>query len=122
MIIAVKVSKIKYFRQALEILRSLPEIEQLATRDLDVLAYLLYYNYKYKDIDKELRGKLIFDYDIKMKICEEIGMSEAVLNNIIGKIRKSNIVVGRDIINTYLLAINPDTPDVTFKFTIEDVS
>lgn len=122
MIIAVKVSKIKYFRQALEILRSLPEIEQLASRDLDVLAYLLYYNYKYKDIDKELRGKLIFDYDIKMKICEEIEMSEAVLNNIIGKIRKSNIVVGRDIINTYLLAINPESPDVTFKFTIEDVS
>ena len=40
----------KVYRQIVEIIRSIPPLDTLRNRELDVLAILMYYNYKYKEI------------------------------------------------------------------------
>ena len=39
----------KFFRQFLEILSSIPPLNKLRNRELDILAAMMYYNYLYKD-------------------------------------------------------------------------
>jgi len=110
----------KYFIQALTAIREMPDLDKLADQDLKVLAQLLYYNYLYKDIPEKLRWKLVFDYDIKMKICDSVGIKESSINNIFTRLRAAKIAVGKSIVNEYALRLTPDNPDIVFKFKIED--
>jgi hypothetical protein len=119
MVILIPTTKDKYFRQGLEIIRHIPPLNKLSNRELDVLAYLLYYDYEYRDIQADLREKLVFDYTIRVAIRDSIGVSEAVLNNLLTSIRKKGIIKGKKIIPK--IDLNPDTPDIIFKFKIEDV-
>jgi len=118
MIITIPTSKTKFFRQGLEIIRHIPPLNLLSNRELDVLAHLLYYDYLYRDIPEDLREKLVFDYEIRVIIRDSIGISEAVLNNLITSIRKKGIITGK---KTISIGLNPDNPDIIFKFKIEDV-
>lgn len=119
MVILIPTTKDKYFRQGLEIIRHIPPLNKLSNRELDVLAYLLYYDHEYRDIQADLREKLVFDYTIRVAIRDSIGVSEAVLNNLLTSIRKKGIIKGKKIIPK--IDLNPDTPDIIFKFKIEDV-
>lgn len=108
----------KYFRQCLEILKVMPPLDDLSNRELDVLGGFLYYNYKYRDIkEDEVRYKIVFDYDIKIAICDEVGISEATMNNLLTSLRRKNILKGTALTSTY--GINPETPQILFKFDIE---
>lgn len=119
MIINIPTNNKQYFRQCLEILKVIPPLNNLSNRELDVLGGFLYYNHKYRDIkDSKLRNKLVFDYDTKMAIREEIGISGAVMDNLISSLKKKNILKGRNIINDF--NINPENPQVTFKFIINE--
>ena len=60
-----KVKPLVYFRQYLTIVNPLYD---LSPRERDVLAYLLYLDYQYKDIPEKAREKVIFDYDSKISI------------------------------------------------------
>jgi len=117
--IPVTTNKRLYFRQALELLKPIPPINLLANRELDVLAEFLYYNNEYKDIAEDLRAKIIFDYDTKLAMREYLDMGEAPFNNILTLLRKKGILTKRGIVNNY--GLNPDNPDIIFKFKIEDV-
>lgn len=108
-----------YFRQMLELIRSMPPLDNLTDRDLDVLSIYLYYDYIYKDIEESLRQKLVFDYDVKVKIMEQLNIKEYSLNNSLTILRRKGILKGRALISRY--GINPENPDIHIKFTIEDV-
>lgn len=119
MIITINTTTNKYFREALEILKALPPLNTLSKRELDVFGWLLYYNYEYRELkDDKLRNKLIFDYDTKLAIQEALGISGAVMDNLITALRKKDVIKGRLIINTY--GLNPEKPDIIFKFKINE--
>lgn len=118
MIIPIQTNKRIYFRQALELLKPIPPINTLANKELDVLAEFVYYNDKYKDIKEDLRAKIIFDYDTKLAMREYLNMGEAPFNNILTSLRKKNILTKRGIVSNYGLNLN--TPDITFKFNIDE--
>ena len=120
MIVPIPTDKRKYFRQALELLRPIPPINSLTNRELDVLSEFLYYNYIYKDIPEELRAKIIFDYDTKLAMREYLTMGEAIFNNILTLLRKKNVLTKRGIVNSY--GLNPDNPDIVFKFKINETN
>lgn len=109
----------KYFRQCLEILKVIPPLNQLSNRELDVLGGLLYYNYKFRDVkDAKLRNKLVFDYDTTLAIREYIKVSRATMDNLMTALRKKKILKGRSLTSDY--GINPEVPQIVFKFKIDE--
>jgi len=120
MIINITTTNEEYFRQGLEILKVIPPLDKLSKRELDVLGGFLYYNYKFRDIkDSKLRNKLVFDYDTKIAIRDTIGVSGAVLDNLIASLKRKGILKGRNLINDY--GINPEHPEIVFKFKLSEV-
>lgn len=118
MVINIPTTKRKFFRQALEIMRAIPPINQLRPKELDVLAELLYYNYLYRHIEENLRGKVVFDYDTKIAMREYLDINETNFNNILTILRKKGILVKRSITNDY--GISPDKASITFKFNMNE--
>ena len=60
-----------------------------------------YWNYYYKDIPEDSRGKLIFDYDTKRSIADYLNIDSAVLDNSLSALRRKNLIVGRKIHKTF---------------------
>lgn len=118
MVININTTKKKYFRQALEVVKSLPPLDTLRNKQLDMLAELLYYNYKYKAMPEELRWKILFDYDTKMEMADNLGYSEDYINGMISMLRGKNIIKGKTLTSTF--NIDPDNPIIQFNFKIED--
>lgn len=116
--ITIKTNKRKYFKQYLNILKPLL-VPKLSNGELNILAELMYLNYKYKNIDVKSRGKLIFDYDSKISIINNLNTSLATLNNVITILRKKNYIKA-NIINPNLV-IDPDiNTKLGFHFIIEE--
>ena len=120
MILTIETSKRKYFRQMLELLKSIPPISNLTKANIDVLAELLYYNYMYKNIDIVIRHKILFDYETKVKIREFLNINAASLDNIFTSLRKKGFINSRGLVSD--LGIDPDKRDIDllFKFKIND--
>ena len=118
--INVETTKKKYFRQVLELLKPVPPFNILRAQQLDILAQFLYYNHKYRHIEKVIRFKILFDYETKVKIREEVGISESVFNNILTSLRKANVLTSRGLVTDF--GINPDKEEngIHFKFIIKD--
>ena len=108
----------RYFRQVLEIIKPIPPLNTLRNKELDVLAEFLYYNYKYAKLDKDVRSKVLFDYDTKLEMREHLNMDEQSFNNHLTSLRKKNILSKRRVENDF--GIHPDTPMVTFNFVWTD--
>jgi len=108
----------KFFRQYLELINP---ILRLRGKELDVLAELLYYNYKFKDIAKEHRWKLIFDYDTKTKIRTKLELSDASMNNNLSALRKKNVIEANKVKQAYL--VYPDNKfSLKFQFNVKSDS
>jgi hypothetical protein len=86
---------------------------------LHVFALFLYYNYKYRDIEEQLKWKMIFDYDTKVAIMNEVGINEGHLNTYISILRNIRLLVNKTINQHFIFY--PDTDfELIFKFTFED--
>lgn len=108
----------KFFRQYLELINP---ILRLRGKELDVLAELLYYNYKFKNIAKEHRWKLIFDYDTKTKIRTKLELSDASMNNNLSALRKKNVIEANKVKQAYL--VYPDNKfSLKFQFNVKSDS
>lgn len=118
MVIPITTTPREFFRMNLEILKSFPPFNLLRSKELDVLAEILFYNYKYKDIDALVRGKVIFDYSTKVEMRENLSMDEQSFNNHLTTLRKKGILDKRNINKTF--GIDPITPVITFNFKLEE--
>lgn len=108
----------RFFRQYLELINP---ILKLRGKELDVLAELMYYNNKMKDISEEHRWKLIFDYDTKAKIKNKLSLSDASLNNNLSALRKKHIIVENRIKKAFL--VYPDNKFLLkFQFNVKSDS
>ena len=97
---------------------------KLTNQQEKVLALILYYHYKYqKDISNDkILWKIIFDYDTKALIKEELDIKDQVFQNILYQLRKKNIIIDNRVVKTYIpdLEQNSKTFKVTFNFSIID--
>lgn len=108
----------KFFRQYLELLNP---ILKLRGKELDVLAELMYYNYKFKDIPEEHRWKLIFDYDTKTKIRTKLDLSDASMNNNLSALRKKKIIHANRVRSAFLVYPSAEFK-LNFKFNVQEDS
>ena len=77
---------------------------KLTEKERKVLALLLYYHFILKkDItNPKILWKMVFDYDTKMKIKEELDMKDASFQNLLTALRKKNIIKDNMIVPTYI--------------------
>lgn len=87
-----------------------------------VLSLLLYYHYSFKKeiTNKKILWKLVFDYDTKAKVKDELGIKDSVLQNILTKLRKDNIIINNEISPAFIPDLEPDSKvfRILFNFNI----
>lgn len=90
--IPIKTNKDKFFRQFLELIRSIPPISTLRPKELDVLAEIMYQNDKYGDLDKTVRHKMVFDTATRREMMLKVGISADSFNNNLSILRKRKLL------------------------------
>ena len=109
----------KFFRQILEVLSSFPPLDKLRNKELDLLAGVMYYNYLYRNLDDEIRWRVINNRSTKKELREFLDMGEDVYNNNMSIIRKTGLIDGAGRLATMLQIIPGDKYKIEFNFNIE---
>jgi hypothetical protein len=91
--IKINTTRTKFHRLILTILGSMNPVNQLGSRELDVLGRLLHYNDLYRDIEPDARVSLILNDKTRTAIREELGISRDIFNNNLSKLRKVGILL-----------------------------
>ena len=108
----------KFYRQYIEILQP---ILKLRKREADVFAELLYHNYLKRDIkDAEDRFKLVFDISTRNKISDRLNISNAVIQQALGGLRKKNVIKGITLRETFAVEPEDGVFSLHFKFVVKD--
>lgn len=89
-----------------------------------VLALLLYYHYQYKKetTNNKILWTIVFDYDTKMKIKEELDMNDNSFQNMMTQLRKKNVIINGEISSRFILELDLNTKNfkVIYNFNIVD--
>lgn len=89
----------------------------LSNRDISVLAQILYYSYRFRDLDEEERIHVLSSPHTRRKMSSRLGMSENHFRNCIQHLRETGAIVDtqldkhnrvRDIIPNKMLTVSPD--------------
>lgn len=100
----------------------------LNNQQQQVLALLLYYHYLYKkDItNNKILWKIVFDYDTRIKIIEDVcwkkGMNIGTLNNVLTMLRNKKVIIDNEVIKLYIpeLELKSKSFKIIFNFNIVD--
>lgn len=99
-------------------------LHKLTNQQKEVLSLFLYYHYKYKSeiTNETILWKVLFDYDTKMLIKEELNMKDAGFQNVLTKLRKKNIIHNNRISKLYIPEITKESNrfQIVFNFNIVD--
>lgn len=90
---------------------------------MDVLAALLYYNNEYKDLPEDIKWKMVFDQETKVKIREYLKMDRGSFDNYLSSLRRKGALKGYIGIHPVLsIDLPQDTKQFSleFKFTIDE--
>lgn len=97
---------------------------KLPQQELNVLALLLYYHFKIKHetTNDKILWKIVFDYDTKMKIKEELDITDNTLQNLLSKLRNKKIIIDNKISPVYIpsLSLNAKNFKIIYNFNIID--
>jgi hypothetical protein len=102
------------------ILEFLNPIFKLRSRELDVYAQLLYWNWIYREYDEHVKQKLVFDYDTTIKIIDRLEMTRESFDNKISRLRAAGFIKGRTLAKNYVDIIENNSDVLAFKFIITD--
>jgi len=110
----------KVYRQIVEVMRSIPPLDMLRNRDLEVLAILMYYNFKYRTVEETIRWRIINSSSTKKEMQDAISMSEDIFNNNMSHIRKAGLLDKDNKQPSFLQIIISDKYEVKFNFNIQE--
>ena len=96
--IPIKSNEQKYFRQVLEFLSPLTPFDQITTREKDVLAMLLYHNYRLGDLPKEERDALVFSKATREKIRKSLIITKPSFDNQLAALRRKGFITYSSIV------------------------
>jgi hypothetical protein len=95
---------------------------KLSTQHQQVLSLLLYHHYllKHEVTNEKILWKMVFDYDTKLKIKEELEMTDNTLQNVLTKLRRKNIIIDNKISPVYIpnLALKSKNFKILYNFNI----
>jgi len=107
----------KFYKQYLNIIKPLLP-QHISTGELNLLAELLYFENKYKDLEQSIRSKLVFDHDTKIDIMSNLDISYNTFGNLLSSLRTKDYIKGR-IIKQSLLVHPTDSYSINYTFKIK---
>jgi hypothetical protein len=97
---------------------------KLPNQQQAVLALLLFYHYQLKSeiTNTKILWKAVFDYDIKIKISNELEIQQGALENLLSQLRKRKIIVDNQITPAYVpeLDLKAKKFTIVFNFNIKN--
>jgi hypothetical protein len=95
---------------------------KLTNQKQKVLALFLFHHYNLKKeiTNEKILFKILFDYDIKQQIKDELNIKDAVFQNIMHTFRKQGIILNNKISPNYIPSIQKDAKNfkLIFNFNI----
>lgn len=109
-----------FYRAYVEILK--PFLKEITSREADVFAELLYFNYIKRDIPNiKDRFKIILDTDIRKEITLYLNITDDIFRNCLSKLRKRQLLKEDNTISDiYLVIPTKNKFSITFEFVIDD--
>lgn len=118
-IINLNISPKNLFKKWLEITQN---YHNLTNQQQDILALFLYHHFKLKQeiTNTKILWKIVFDYDTKREIKDELGITDQVLQNTLTQFRKKNIVVKNTITPAFIPELKKEDNNfkIIFNFNI----
>ena len=99
--VPIKTTKEKFFLEYVSLMK--PYYEAFLTKDkkeevrlpqlnqLKVIAYLMYYNYQFRDMEEDVRWVYIFDTEMRMRLRYKTGMNSAVFDNTVHSLKDKGV-------------------------------
>lgn len=95
---------------------------KLTNQQQKVLALFLFHHYSLKKeiTNDKILFKILFDYEVKQKIKDELSIKDSVFQNIMYFFRKKGIIIDGRISNNYIPVLNKDATNfkLIFNFNI----
>lgn len=117
----IKVNDANYFYTLLSLLKDIKPFSELRNRELEVLARILTYNYKYRDIPRAERMAIIFNYDKRLEMAEDMGITRETFYNLTKRLRDKGILDLKGIAGNYDKVLTRYN-SLKFEFEFEDVN
>lgn len=111
--------KIKNF--FLRYIEFLKPFHKLQKQHYTVVALLLYYHYQFsKEItNNKILWKTVFDYDTKILITDELGITVQALENLYSQLRKANVIINNEISSVYIPQMNKKNKTFTININFK---
>lgn len=100
--IPIKTNREKYHRQILELIKSLPPLNKLRPKELDLLAEIMKQYQELEDIPKDKRKLIVFSTESRNKMLETLNVSKGNMNTYLVKIRKLKLLTKDNDITPFL--------------------
>lgn len=109
------------FRKWLEITKP---FHKLSNQHQDILALLLYHHYvlKREITNEKILWKMVFDYDTKLKIKQELDIKDNLLQNVLSKLRNKKVITDGKISPVYIPNLKQKSKNfrILYNFNIMD--
>lgn len=115
--IKIKTQENNYFLKLLTLLHNIPPLNKLRPKELELYAHLLTVNHKYRNIPFKERNTLIFNYDTKIDIANQMGMKLSGVYNTLSVLRSLKIIEGEALLPKYVFN---KTSELVFIFEDEE--
>lgn len=90
-----------FYRQFLELLRSIPPISKLRPKELDVLSEVMYQLNKYSNL-ADVRNTVVFSTQVRKEMRDNLSLGEDSFNNNLSILRKWKILTRDNNLNPFL--------------------
>lgn len=104
----------KKYLLLLEMFGWMKPLNTLSPREKQVMSIIMYYYNKYELLPEPERNRLIFDYETRQVIADELGVTKQVVYNLILALKKKNIIKENEVEPKYMFP-NLDKLIITFN-------
>jgi hypothetical protein len=108
-----KLSGSKKYLLLLEMFSWMKPLNTLSPREKQVLAIVMYYYNKYELLPIPERNRLIFDYETRQVIADDLGVTKQVVYNLFLSLKKKGIVKDGEVISGLIF---PDVDKLIITF------
>lgn len=96
---------------------------KLNPQECRILALILFYHYKLSSeiTNEKILWKMVFEYDTKLLIAEELNIQIGALENYYTKLRKKKVITNNTITKYYIPSLNKKSKNfkIIFNFNIK---
>jgi len=117
--IPIKTTKIRFHREILDIIKSLPPLNKLTNRELELLAEIMKQYQDNSDVPKDQRKYIIFSAENRHAIQDNLKISKGNMNTYLVKLRKYKLLT-KDNNLSPVLDIPYGEFDIDIKFKLND--